>query len=250
ASATITGGSEVATYAGEGAGTSSGADDPTGFWPFVDADDDRNDVHTGKEGRGWLRIGILVAVVLVLVVAVVVAFNRGRQSGSGAPPAKGGSTASASPSAGTKITVVKATAFDPLGDGSENDAEAGNVIDGNPATGWQTSTYYNNPALGGLKSGVGVLLDLGGEKTPASVAIRFKGQPTDVELYAASAGVTQPPDALDQLTKVGTESNAPETTTVRVDHSTRTRYLLIWLTKLPPVPGGFRGEITDVTVRS
>ena len=41
-------------------GTPPGTDDAAGFWPFVDADDDRNDVHTGKEGRGWLRIGVVV----------------------------------------------------------------------------------------------------------------------------------------------------------------------------------------------
>ncbi len=139
---------------------------------------------------------------------MAIAFNQGRQNGGGTP-SSGGSTGSAAPNTGAKIPVVKATAFDPLGDGSENDAEVGNVIDSDPASGWQTSTYYNNPALGGLKAGVGVLLDLGSDKSPASVAIHFKGHPTDVEVYAASSGVTQPPDALDQLTKVGADTGRP-----------------------------------------
>ena len=232
--------------------TSAGSSDTgnTGdFWPFVDGHDDRFDVHTGKEGRGWLRIGVVAAVLLVVVVAMAIAFNRGRQDGGG-PSKDGGSTSSASPAAGVRIPVVRATAFDPLGDGTENSADVGRAVDGDPASGWQTTTYFNNPALGGLKAGVGVLLDLGGDKRPASIAIRFKGRPTDVEVYAASRGVTQAPTALDQLTKVGAETGATESTTIRLDGSPRTRYLLVWLTRLPPVQGGYRGEITDITVRS
>jgi hypothetical protein len=30
----------------------------------------------------------------------------------------------------------------------------------------------------------------------------------------------------------------------------RTRFLVVWLTKLPAVTGGYRGEIAEVTVRS
>ena len=46
--------------------------------------------------------------------------------------------------------------FDPEGDPpEENPDEAPNAIDGDPATSWTTSTYRGNPALGGLKPGVG-----------------------------------------------------------------------------------------------
>jgi hypothetical protein len=230
-------------------GADSGMRDTSGFWPFVDESDDRNDVHTGTEGRGWLRTAVIIAVLLVVVLAMAYAFNRGRKDGgdttSGTDPS--GSTQTAG---GAKIPVVRAHDFDPLGDDSENPGEVGNVIDGDPTTTWSTSTYYNNPALGGLKAGVGVLLDLGRDRAPKSVAIQLKGQPTDIELYAAPAGVTQAPDTLDQLDRVGSRSAAPTSTTIRLDNGTRTRYLLVWLTKLPPVQGGFRGEIADVTVRS
>ena len=37
---------------------------------------------------------------------------------------------------------------------------------------------------------------------------------------------------------------------LRVDPAQHTRFLVVWLTKLPPVTGGFRGEIAEVTVRS
>jgi serine/threonine protein kinase len=230
-------------------GADSGTRDTGGFWPFVDESDNRNDVHTGTEGRGWFRTAVIIAVLLVVVLATAYAFNRGRKDGgdtsTGTDPS--GSTQTA---AGAKIAVARAQDFDPLGDNSENPGEVGNVIDGDPTTTWSTSTYYNNPALGGLKAGVGVLLDFGRDRAPRSVTIQFKGKPTDLELYAAPAGVTQAPDTLSQLDRVGSRSAAPTSTTIRLDSGTRTRYLLVWLTKLPPVKGGFRGEIADVTVRS
>ena len=69
-------------------------------------------------------------------------------------------------------------------------------------------------------------------------------------MYAAPAGVTEPPDSLDQLDRVGGEGDAAEEVTVELDPVPETRYLLVWLTRLPPVSGGFRGEIVEITVRS
>ncbi len=141
--------------------------------------------------------------------------------------------------------------FDPLAQPpEENPDEAPNAIDGDPATSWTTSTYRGNPAMGGLKPGVGLVVDLGKEQEPRSVSVRFKGQPTSFDVYAAPAGVTEAPESLDQLDKVASRADAGERTTVRLDPSPKTRYLLVWLTRLPQVEGGFRGEITDITVRS
>ncbi len=94
------------------------------------------------------------------------------------------------------------------------------------------------------------MLDLGKDQKASSVAVRFKGAPTSFEVYAAPAGVTEPPDSVDQLDKVGGQNAAPERATVKLDPTPTTRYLLVWLTRLPAADGGFRGEITDITVRS
>ena len=82
------------------------------------------------------------------------------------------------------------------------------------------------------------------------MTVRFKGAPTSFEVYAASAGVTDPPTSLDELDKVGSRADAPRRATVKLDPGPETRYLLVWLTKLPAADGGFRGEITDITVSS
>ena len=55
---------------------------------------------------------------------------------------------------------------------------------------------------------------------------------------------------MDQLDKVGAKNAASEKAVVELDPAPSTRYLLVWLTKLPPADGGFRGEITEITVRS
>jgi hypothetical protein len=239
-------------------GGSAGADgtQDTGagpeFWPFAGNPEEDNDVHTGKEGRGWLRTAIVVGVLLVLVVAVAIAFTRGRQDGGtqtdSGPSQKPSSSAQAQ---GAPIKLAGVSDFDPQADPpEENPDEAPNAIDGDSATSWTTSTYRGDPALGGLKPGVGLMVDLGKAQEVGSVAVRFKGAPTSFEVYAAPAGVTEPPDSIDQLDKVATKKDAPQRANVQLDPSANTRYVLVWLTKLPEVPGGFKGEITDITVRS
>ena len=109
------------------------------------------------------------------------------------------------------------------------------AIDGDPSTSWTTVTYRGNPALGGLKPGVGLMLDLGKEQKVSSLTVHFKGTPTSYDVYAAPAGVTEAPDSVDQLDKVGGQQSAPEKSTATLDSKPSTRYLLVWLTRLPKV---------------
>jgi hypothetical protein len=244
------------TRTGDQNGGTSGGDDtptgngPNGYWPFDGAPEEENETHTGKEGRGWLRTAVVVGVLLVLVVAMAFAFDRGRQDGS-APGGSGSEPSSAPQAQGSPVKLVGVRDFDPLADPpEENPDTAPNAIDGDPATSWMTSTYRGDPALGGLKTGVGLMVDLGSDVEVQSVTVRFKGAPTSFEVYAAPSGVTQWPESLEQLDRVAVKADAPERATVALDHAPKTRYLLVWLIKLPPVSGGFRGEITDITVRS
>ncbi len=59
---------------------------------------------------------------------------------------------------GSAPEIVSATSFDPLGDdGEEFENLAGNAIDNDEATQWQTARYAR-AGLGGLKPGVGLIL--------------------------------------------------------------------------------------------
>jgi hypothetical protein len=243
-------GDGVTTAAGRTGGPGDTGDTGAEFWPFAGTPEEENEVHTGKEGRGWLRVAIAVGVLLILVIAMAVAFNRGREDA--APPATTDDTPGSSATAqGAPLKLAGVRDFDPEGDPpEENPQDAPNAIDGDPGTTWVTSTYRSDPKLGGLKPGVGLMVDLGRDTEARSVTVRFKGAPTSLEVYAAPAGVTESPESLSQLDKVGAQADAPERATVQLDPVPKTRYLLVWLTKLPSVSGGFRGEIADITVRS
>ena len=52
-----------------------------------------------------------------------------------------------------------------------------NVLDGDPATSWTTSTYEQNFGPAGLKTGVGLVIDLGATKAVRQVAGHHGGWP-------------------------------------------------------------------------
>ncbi|MFF5961735.1 protein kinase family protein [Streptomyces luteogriseus] len=145
------------------------------------------------------------------------------------------------------IAIKGAQDFDPLGnDGSENPDEIDRLYDNAPGTYWETS-FYTSTDFGRLKSGVGVILDLGKVQDVGKVTVSFKGE-TSVELRAASGVATQP-QSLDGYTKVAQGSGT--TVALKPDESLKSRYLLVWLTKLPLTDdGNYRGRVVDVKVTS
>lgn len=229
----------------------SASDNGTGssrYWPFEDPDDTGS--FTGKEGRSWLQLAAVIAVTIGVLVAMFLAFDLGR--GKDHSPSTG-TTASARPTPdGTPVRIASARDFDPEGNPpEENPNEVPLAIDGKPNTGWRTMTYKDNPHLGGLKSGVGLVLDLGSDQEVGSVEVRLVGAPTDLELYATPPGVNDPPAELSDARRLTGVSADGTSALLRVDPAVHTRFLVVWLTKLPPVTGGgYRGEITEVTVRS
>ena len=108
--------------------------------------------------------------------------GRGRRGrGRGQAADKGGSPQPAAVHHGSTPTTgpivlkpISAHGFDALNlsdSGNENDNQAANAIDGNPA-GW-TSQDYATAALGNLKAGTGLILDMGRPVKLSSVTIQF-----------------------------------------------------------------------------
>ncbi|KQT90913.1 hypothetical protein ASG49_14455 [Marmoricola sp. Leaf446] len=239
-----TGSHHTATHGGGDAGPES--------WLFTDTDPAPAQGN-GHEGRGWLRTAVVIGVVLVTLVAMAVAFTLGRQDGSVLSGLTGGdddpTQASQTPS--QRLEVASVEDFDPEGDPSdENPEEAPAAIDGDPATAWTTVTYRNRPDLGGLKDGVGLMLDLGEDREVGSVVVRFATSPTSFSVYAAPRGATSFPTAVSDMEEVATRDAAPARAAVRLDSRPTTRYLLVWLTELPPADGGYQGAISEIAVRS
>jgi hypothetical protein len=226
---------------GTGAGTGSGV-----FAPIPGEDDDGR-----RPGVSMLRLAGIIAACLLLLIGCVIAFNLGRgRTVLGTTPSDPATSRSTSPStAGTGATVltgVTATSFDPQSSPpEENPTEAPNAVDDDPSTTWQTLRYNENFGPGGLKTGVGLVLDLGADHRVTEVDLTTVGTPTRVQTFVAP----RRPTNLQGL-KVSGETTVTGTHgVVRLDPAVSGRYVVVWLTSLPAVPGGFRGEIAEAVVK-
>jgi putative peptide zinc metalloprotease protein len=159
---------------------------------------------------------------------------------------------------GVLLRPVSAHGFDPLdtqGDpNDENDGLAGYAIDGDPATAWRSQYYLGNPVFGGLKTGSGLILDMGRRVRLRSVRVAFGNEPgagsgADVAIELGDSD-TLAASTMGTFTTVASADGVGGTHTFRTSSPARGRYLLIWFTKLPPVgPDRFQAEIYGITVR-
>jgi hypothetical protein len=191
-----------------------------------------------------MRLALAIGGVLVLVVAIIVAFNLGQ--GTGPPDAEESPAAEPSSAAAEPVTIAGVSDFDPEGDPPEENPEtAALAADGDPQTAWRTSTYYD--PLDQLKSGVGVLVDLGEPTEVSRVSVTFLGSPTSFEVLAADEG-SAAPTSTDALTPVGGQEGAGPAADVQLDDPVTTQYVVVWLTDLPPADGGFLGQVAEIVV--
>ncbi|KGN31201.1 hypothetical protein N802_04885 [Knoellia sinensis KCTC 19936] len=154
------------------------------------------------------------------------------------PPAAGGATAG-----GESLQILAADGFDPQGDGRENGTRAPRVFDGDKSTVWQ-SEGYSSAALGGLKSGVGVSVDLGPNVAAREVTLTL-GNRADVEVYIG------PEKSLDAATKVGEKASADGSVTFPVKQGTTGQYVIVWFTGLTTDDNGrYRAILGEVEVKN
>jgi hypothetical protein len=151
------------------------------------------------------------------------------------------------------LQVTGADDFDPPpGNGEENSGRTNLAIDGDPSTEWRTVLYRGRADLGGLKDGVGLILDLGSVQSVQEVELDLLGEGTDLEIRAASGAVDSAPESLDDFEVVAKGADLGSEATLKLDERVRTRYLLVWLTSLPAdaeQARQYRGGIAEVQVR-
>jgi hypothetical protein len=229
---------------------STGTDSGTGSGVLPAFVEDEDDEDRRAPGTSMLRLAGIIAACLLVLVAVVIAFNLGRgktplgttkeessQGPSGSPSSSG-----ATP--GTPITGITARDFDPQGSGGENTDEAPRAVDDNPGTAWATLRYDQQFGPGGLKDGVGLVLDLGAVHDVTEIDLTAVGQPTSVRIYVSPSD----PADLRGLEVAGRSTLTSTRGAVELDEPVSGRYVVVWLTKLPPVTGGFRGGIAEAVV--
>jgi serine/threonine protein kinase len=203
------------------------------------------------------RAVISIVVVLVLAAVGVAAWSVSRSlHHSPTTTPSQSSSASSSPStaaAAVPLKPVSASVYNPApgSSGDDDPAGASAAIDSDTSTFWHTSFYFS-PFFGHLKPGAGLLLDMGRAVRLSQVAIQFGASCcTHVQIELGNSS-TVSMATLGSFTAVQSSTTAAGVTTFNVAKQATGRYLLIWMTELPPLAGDsgkFETMIYNVTVR-
>ena len=149
----------------------------------------------------------------------------------------------------TEISHI--TDFDPFGnDTVEHPDLLSELNNGDPLTGWRTSRY-NSPNFGGLKDGVGLLVELGGETLPdlARVVIESPSTGWTFQLFASNERRASLIEWGEPVAEMAVESNRVKPLALDFD-SLRAATLLLWITDLGDEleTGGYRVTVTGIRV--
>jgi len=210
--------------------------------------------RTGQHGRGHAAPGqravTTSAVVGIIIVLVLVGIGVGgwmlsHHKTSAAPPPTPSQRHNTTPPIVTLKPVSATSADDPQA--------APLAIDSSTTTFWHTSYYLGSPYFGNLKKGTGLVLDMG---KPVKISqIRIKLGPTpgaNVQIKADSSALPPDPAAAGPLPTVAQANGIGGSYTFTMKKPATGRYIVIWLTKLPPEPGTgnrYQANLYNVTIR-
>lgn len=199
-----------------------------------------------SRGAGKVAIGVVALLVIAgggLLLASKLGSGANAQSPNSRPSVT--STTSTGPTAPSleqtpiPASELKVRIIDPDGHGGERD-NVGKALDGDDKTYWK-SDWYASPKFGNLKSGMGLLIDLGSERDIANVSVDFliPGATVEARVGSSDPGASSPTDAndsklLNQFKPVGTAGPQVAGATQVFPIGETTRYVLIWVTSLPP----------------
>ena len=175
----------------------------------------------------------LVSIVALLAIGAVVGYlildgfpsiSHGGQTGGGG-------------AGGAKIPLQATTAYDPFGDGHENDAEARLATDGLEGTAWRTEDYHSSFAAL-HKAGVGLVLDAG---KPVHLH--------QVDVTTTTPGFTAVVEAGDSpggpFQTISPSQTVAGQTRFDTTSSETFRYYVLWITALAP-PGTGSAAVNEI----
>jgi serine/threonine protein kinase len=202
------------------------------------------------------RTVVIVALTLVVMAGIVAATTPlWHRHPSGAASAARSHAAHKQTAAVTVLTPVAASGYDPLTSPAndpynENSQLAKYAIDGNPGSAWD-SQEYDSASFGNLKTGSGLILDLGRQARLSSITVVFGSSPgANVQIKVGSSEARSAA-ALNSLTTVAQATNVSGSYTFTTTSAATGRYVLIWFTSLPPDPGAsgkYMAQVSDVIV--
>jgi flagellar basal body-associated protein FliL len=210
--------------------------------------------HPSSERSAVARAVVSAVIVLVLAAIGVTAWAISRSLHHSTPPpaSRPQQSASASPAAAAAVLKpVSASVFNVQGN-TDDPSGAGLVL--NPSAGqyWHTEYYLGYPQFGHLKSGVGLILDMGRQVRLSQLSIQFGTACCTHATVGIGNSSTQSQSSLNSFTTVSSSTTAAGNTVFNVTSNATGRYVLIWLTYLPPLAGQantYEAQIYDVTVR-
>ncbi|HEY4411572.1 MAG TPA: protein kinase [Gaiellaceae bacterium] len=159
----------------------------------------------------------LAGAVLIAVVVAAIVF--------GGSPLGGKHHAGGSASGGSTVRLHGVGDYDPQGDGGEHGYSAHLATDGNPGTYWDTERYTTRQ-FGGLKSGLGLVLDAGR-------AVKLEQLTVTSSTPGFTAIVRGAPTPSGPFTDDSATETVQGSTTFTLRGSTA-RYYVLWITELPP----------------
>jgi eukaryotic-like serine/threonine-protein kinase len=179
-----------------------------------------------RRPRLWaVLLALLAAAAAFAAVFLVAGSGHTHHGGSG-----GGGGGS-----GAAVQLKGVGDYDPQGDGGEHSYTAFKATDGNRATYWETE-MYGNQAFGGLKSGLGLVLDAGSPVKLAKLTVETPtpGFTAQIQAGDSSTGGFTPDSS--------TRSVRSKTTFTLQGRTAR--YYVVWITMLPPERYARISEVT------
>ena len=140
-----------------------------------------------------------------------------------------------------QLAVLGITSFDPEGDGDERNDLAPLAVDGDPETEWTSHTYLS-PGWGNLKSGTGLVLDLGDGAEVSEVVVELAEGDMGATLYLADE------PTVDGAIELGSDDEASGTWTVSPEEAATGRYLVLWFDRAWTSPAGEIVGVREITV--
>jgi len=198
--------------------------------------------HHGSFFRSWVAVPVLLLAVAAVAVGAGLLLGRLELGG------RFGLRLPSQEEEGRGVRdfrIVAAQAHDPGGDGQEHSEDAPLAIDDAPSTFWQTEGY-ESPNLGGLKEGVGLILDLGRSRRVARMSLATTIPGWRFEVRGSDDGVTfgEPIPSRDGGRRLQADA---ERVTIRLQEA-EYRYVMVWITRLAADGDRFRATIADVEV--
>ena len=187
--------------------------------------------------RSWLVVPLVLLVLAGLVAGGFVLVDQLR--GGGDQPEEEVSRPPAHP-------IVSVGDLDPeSSDGEENSETAPLAADRDTTTGW-TTEGYQQVDLGGLKSGVGLIFDLGNPQEVSEIRIRTNLPGWEFEIQSSDDASSLGQEREDENGATTFETGG-RTTTVRFEEPVVNQYFVVWITLLAQeVEGTWRAEIAEV----